>query len=476
MFADETKSLSPSSPTLLSPRCLENINRENPNLFSPPCSSSSEQRLIDSMGLAPATARPQEFDTPIHLLPMELVAGIFTICHETEDLNDSPTGCARVIISHVCSRWRAIILSIPTLWCTISIRGPRGSTKPRLEAHLERSAMCPLSLHFVSNISTAQHSVEQIKDYMVLTIVHAQRWKSVQLDLTYEHAPPILDVLNSTSFPSLEILNVNVLDWPQAPSNALFDIFSSYSGIRKLSWRGSVGTPPSSFLAALTHFEIGPSLSLRQLYTLLSQCCHVSELRISTTRDSGEGPLHDTAVITLDKLEVLSVFTNEPFEEVFDRVCLPRLRQLEIRFLGNFPAPGRPSRGLDTFLVRSKCALQEFLLRDKYIPSEALIQLLHMPNLETVRDLSIDVPSLDDRVLATLTRPVDGEGILPRLQTSSFWRLQSSDGTLGDMMVSRVQGVGQHLKRMRTTLPGFFPKDMHALKSLEAQGMHTEYG
>ncbi|KAL0945299.1 hypothetical protein HGRIS_000805 [Hohenbuehelia grisea] len=468
MFTDEALS---SSPTPLS--SLQH---------SPPGLSFSKQALIDAASLASATAQPREFDTPIYLLPTELVAGIFAICHETEeeDYRDSATRCSRVIISHVCSRWRAVILSMPSLWSTISVRGPRGSSHHRLEAHLERSAMFPLSLHFVSNLFTAEQSVGNIKDNMVLTIVHAQRWKSVQLHLTYEHARPILDVLQSTSFPSLESLDLNIQDWPLETSNAIFEALSAdSSSIRKLSWRGPGGMPPSPCWATLTHLEVGNAFSLREIYTLLSRCRDVVELHIYSIRDSGEGPLHAGAVITLDKLEVLSVFTREPLEDLFDRLCLPRLKQLELRYLGSIPAAGRPSRAIDTFLARSKCSLEEFLLRDTCMPSEALDQLLRMPNFDTVRDLSIQLPPLDDRVLATLTRSVDGEGLLPQLQIFSFWRSHATNGTLGDMLTSRFQGSGQNLQCLRTAIraTAFCLRDRQTLNNLKARGMDiVEYG
>ncbi|KAL0945297.1 hypothetical protein HGRIS_000803 [Hohenbuehelia grisea] len=431
--------------------------------------------------------QPHKAGTPspsIHKLPVELITDIFAICHTTEADNrrDSTTGCARVTLSHVCSRWRAVSLSMPTLWSTITIHAPRGSSIARLEAHLERSAMCPLTMHFISDVtfSTYEYNVEIMKSNVAKTIIHAQRWKSVQLGLTYEHANPILDLLQSTSYPSIEILDVRVEHWPQRASDAVFELLSSSSVIRRISWSGPAGIPPRPCWAALTHLDVGINLSLRQLYTLLSQCRHVVELRICAARESGEGPLYDGAMITLEKLEILSVLTREPLEDLLDRLCLPRLKQLELRYLGSIPAAGRPSRAIDTLLARSKCSLEGFLILDMCMPFEALNQLLRMPNLNTVRDFTIQHPFIDDRVLATLTRRMDGEDILPQLQAFSFWRLSSTvtDGALGDMVMSRCKGAGQHLERFRTDLraTALCSRDRDALDSLKMRGMDIQYG
>ncbi|KAL0945270.1 hypothetical protein HGRIS_000781 [Hohenbuehelia grisea] len=437
--------------------------------------------------------QPHKAGTPspsIHKLPAELIADIFAICHATEAGNrrHSTTGCARVTLSHVCSRWRAVSLSMPTLWSTITIRAPRDSNIARLEAHLERSAMCPLTLHFISDhssfsFSTYEYNVEIMKSNVAKTIIHAHRWKSVQLDLPNEYANPILDLLQSTSYPSIEILDLRIEYWPQRASDAVFKLLSTSSVIRRISWSGPAAIPPRPCWAALTHLDVGNNLSLRQLYTLLSQCRHVVELRICATRESGEGPLDDGAMITLEKLEILSVLTLEPLEDLLDRLCLPRLKQLELQYLqypGLNPAAGRPSRAIDTFLARSKCSLEEFLIRDMGMPFEALNQLLRMPNLNTVRHLTIHYPFIDDHILATLTRRVDGEDILPQLQAFSFWHLQGNvaDGALGDMVMSRCKGAGQHLERLRTEVRAtdLCSRDREALDSLKMRGLDIQYG
>ncbi|KAL0945300.1 hypothetical protein HGRIS_000806 [Hohenbuehelia grisea] len=115
--------------------------------------SFSKLRLVDAVRLAPTTPQPRAVGTsipPVHRLPTELLADIFALCHavEEDDRGGSALGCARVMLSHVCRRWRAVILSMPLLWSTISVGSRRKQGRYMLQAHLDRSASCPLSLRW----------------------------------------------------------------------------------------------------------------------------------------------------------------------------------------------------------------------------------------------------------------------------------------------------------------------------------------
>ncbi|KAL0952974.1 hypothetical protein HGRIS_007185 [Hohenbuehelia grisea] len=400
------------------------------------------------------------------------------MCHMTEEdhLRDSATGCARVILSHVCRRWRSIILSMPILWSIITIRGPKGSSLPRLKEHLERSASCPLSISVNANatIGAVEQNLEPIKDIVALTVLHAQRWKSFELSLSYEYAHSILALLQSTTFPSLENLNVHTQSWERKDSYALFEALTS-PGIRTISWCASIGIPPNSCWASLTQITIWNTLSLREVYALFCQCHEIVELGLYNI--SGHSPLENEAMITVDKLEVFSTFTHEPLHGLFDKLCLPRLKHLALRHVGATSSPDRPCSGIATVLPRWNCALEEFVVREPLMDPEALDQLLRMPNFDSTRDLSIESPSLNDSVLTALTRKADGECILPQLETLSFWRSQSTDGTLGDMVTSRFQGIGPNLKQLWTTFRngGSRLRDKHALDFLKARGMDIDY-
>ncbi|KAL0950266.1 hypothetical protein HGRIS_010246 [Hohenbuehelia grisea] len=446
-----------------------------------PCSSInlsfSKLRLVDAVRLAPTSPQPQAVGTsipPIHQLPTELVAEIFALCHAAEEdhRGNSASACARVILSHVCRRWRAVILCMPLLWSTISVHGPGDSSLSRLKAHLERSGTCPLSLRFIAHISTTEGRVENIADILTLAVAHAQRWRALRLYISEDHARPILNLIRATSFPSIETLEISVDEWEQQDSHAIFEALSS-SSIRKLSWRGPRGIPPSPHWTVLTHIHVRSPLSICEAHTLLSQCHVVVELRLDSV--STEGSPSDRAMVTLPELEVLSVSTYEALDGFFDKLCTPRLRRLVLRHFDRISTSNDSCGAIDPFLARSNCALEELVFRDDHMPSDALDRLLRVPCLDTVRDLSIELPPLNDRALETLTRRMHGEFILPRLESLFFWRSQSTDGTLGDMLASRSQGGEHSLKRLRTGIDGSRLRDRHALDGLKLGGMDIDY-
>ncbi|KAJ6592359.1 hypothetical protein B0H19DRAFT_886738, partial [Mycena capillaripes] len=53
---------------------------------------------------------------PIQRLPVELLHEIFCACLPHAKYTPASKRLAPLLVSWVCSRWRSIALSIPTLW------------------------------------------------------------------------------------------------------------------------------------------------------------------------------------------------------------------------------------------------------------------------------------------------------------------------------------------------------------------------
>ncbi|KAL0945295.1 hypothetical protein HGRIS_000801 [Hohenbuehelia grisea] len=441
-----------------------------------------DQHLVDTMREAPSTLQPYEVVTPfpsVHQLPTEMLAVIFAFCHamDDDDHRGPATSCARVILSHVCHRWRAVILSMPLLWCTIRVHGARDCSLSRLKAHLERSMPCPLSISVMANIGSAERKVEHVEDIISLAVAHAQRWKSLRLYLGDSHAPDILNLIRTTSFPSIESLDVSVEDWAYKDSDAILEALATSSRVRSLAWCGPGGIPPNSCWATLAHIDISNPLSLREVHVLLSQCHLVVELRLWSIL--GDSTLDDEAPITSYHLEMLSVFTHEALDSLFDRLSLPRLKRLTTRYYHHIASYNLSCKAFDSLLTRSNCSLEEFVFRDDHMPPEALDELLRIPKLDALRSLSVEFPTFTDRILETLTCGGRGGCILPRLETLSFWRSQSTDGRLGAMATSRASSRGEYrfgnLKRLRTAVEGSRVLDRHELDTLKLNGMGIDY-
>ncbi|KAF8212006.1 hypothetical protein K438DRAFT_1222556 [Mycena galopus ATCC 62051] len=87
-------------------------------------------------------------------------------------------------LSQVRAPWRALVLSMPTLWASFSIQlaqqnSPRIiSQRQLLHLHLERSDKCPLS--FDADFGKPETFVHA-KDILVSLVDHSTRWLNVKM-------------------------------------------------------------------------------------------------------------------------------------------------------------------------------------------------------------------------------------------------------------------------------------------------------
>ena len=99
---------------------------------------------------------------PINWLPTELLIEIFLIRTEDESANLAvglPYNPAPVLISHVCHKWRELVLATPHLWSFISYRTPQWIPQPLL-VFLQRAENSPITFNFISIPNTnASHNL-----------------------------------------------------------------------------------------------------------------------------------------------------------------------------------------------------------------------------------------------------------------------------------------------------------------------------
>lgn len=95
--------------------------------------------------------RIQNEMSPIHKLPRDLLqAVLYHACWS----NEHKASCFAVTLSHVCSRWRTILLSTPQFWCDVTVDG-RDPSFPA--TCLARSGDLPLDVTIQFNYSTPPH-------------------------------------------------------------------------------------------------------------------------------------------------------------------------------------------------------------------------------------------------------------------------------------------------------------------------------
>ncbi|THU94579.1 hypothetical protein K435DRAFT_798780 [Dendrothele bispora CBS 962.96] len=154
---------------------------------------------------------------PVRRLPPDILFELFTACLDstpvldlrssrlTEDSLDIKS--PRWVLGHVCSVWRSVVLSSPSLWSNIklSITKKNSTFSSRtllLGLHLQRTQQRPLSV----SLYGGYNSLNESHPFLVLLLPTAPRWnalfvamKTGHISQCLEPAKPFLERLNTLS-------------------------------------------------------------------------------------------------------------------------------------------------------------------------------------------------------------------------------------------------------------------------------------
>ncbi|KAF8183620.1 hypothetical protein BJ912DRAFT_905849 [Pholiota molesta] len=120
---------------------------------------------------------------PSGRLPIELLSEIFLLCVD-ESVDARNTIHIPLLLSNICSRWRAAAIANPQLWARLSIQLSGTVSRPKtalVDTWLTRSAACPLTIYvFWEEAPYADtHTVlDRLMD-------HAERWRTMFFYLPY---------------------------------------------------------------------------------------------------------------------------------------------------------------------------------------------------------------------------------------------------------------------------------------------------
>lgn len=410
----------------------------------------------DSMASLDLTAR----------LPAELMGEIFQILVESRGsykLFSANSDAADVpwSLSRVCSRWRQLALSMPSLWNDINVTGaydygPKVAALKKnpvglLELVLRRSGAVPLSLYYEENPhGGAPDHIDAVGLQLFHTIlVHAGRWRSVHFTVT----PALLTMLRAGCFQQLKTLTVILLPCRNiVTAPASLDIFAGMPKLETLEIEGS--TLPTAFilpdiptpLPSLKKIHLTADLdtevpyidaNLYRFFTLSS----IRSIRYLGNEDSDE---------LVDRLPIAVTSNVERIETsctvLIENLVTPGLRHLWLGDPNDEDVPlTRVTDTVPPLIHRSDCELVSFHLRsinfevDENIPSV----LKAMPTLEEFRLFS-DLTFMRwtekhrEAVMAVIHAMAEtqasGFHILPRLKSFSLGAgNQYSGGELGFM-------------------------------------------
>jgi hypothetical protein len=177
--------------------------------------------------------------SPLRRIPAELISLIFTFASARKFMGTYliNTEAGPWVLSAVCSRWRNIALSQPSLWTCISLDftddGPdspyAAGILPIVRAHLERSQQFPLDITFHPFFETHCTKMEQC--VLDLLALHSDRWET----LIFSGSPSMYGALDSIrdNLPILRRLNVTVRSEHGEPTLDISDLFESCPALQE---------------------------------------------------------------------------------------------------------------------------------------------------------------------------------------------------------------------------------------------------
>ncbi|TFK52242.1 hypothetical protein OE88DRAFT_1734270 [Heliocybe sulcata] len=305
------------------------------------------------------SSRKAHISRRIHTLPPELLAHIFVL--GTENNTMFP-----VTLSHVCSTWRRLALSTPSLWRRIVLDHRTDMWQERIRRAKACSLDIQLSSRIYREVESGRLVRHQVLDfynvhwYMDVANPWIHRWRTFEV-IFHDYAPwlwnaALAECCTKNPFLSAPALEELVLVHPHNDDTKEFLLFGGRAPrLRRVALNGiRLAWLPSLFanLTVLdyTHhgFTVG-STAVTEVLSMLSVSSSLSELRVSfpsRMRLVAASPL-DRRAITLPYLSrlVLRVQTPDiPVELllVATHLITPSLRSLHLlddtRALSSFPA------------------------------------------------------------------------------------------------------------------------------------------
>lgn len=285
--------------------------------------------------------------SPIRRLPFDIIRNIFLLCRPIETDRIMKATDAPVLITHVCSHWRSVALTVPHLWTTIYIDKPKEKYSYQLAwKFLERSRDLPLTF----TMRLEQKISQSDQDFLSLLSHSAHRWRMLHITgpkwaiIPFPvDVSPILDALSfdCSEYPAY---------WLQAEEESDFfksNIFKANNVqhlFLRISFIGFTSGSFPSFFPHLTDLVLDGTtrapgkhlyLSVSKAFLILSRCPRLirCSLWIATSTFKSDGfaaHVMSSQPISLPLLEYLFVF--DAFAEakgLFQLLELPALRRVE---------------------------------------------------------------------------------------------------------------------------------------------------
>ncbi|PPR05612.1 hypothetical protein CVT26_009134 [Gymnopilus dilepis] len=364
--------------------------------------------------------------SPMDRLPVEIISIIFGYFVEKPDFIPSPVMSAhnlaypqQLTLGAVCSNWRRIAWSLPSLWTSLAFQFTTSTsyTRVRLAVEwLERSGRLPVDIILSTPDNPGSFKQPDLSRAMPLiraVNLCSDRWRSLTLFLPQSFMSFIHDANGPP--PMLLHLHVNSHDVASLDisQTAPKSVHIANIPLEELSmkWHEVTRISTSNFYDAHDCLQI-----LRQA-TKVEQCFFYLK--------NGGDPTSNLIVnCQLTCLDV-TFYSGHNIAFFFDHITLPALKSLT---LNDLPFDILPVNSLVSFFRRSSCQLDSLCLDDPFMFRRDAMEL--MSAIPSVSDLSLHfrIPGRESNIslllgpfyqsLASLT-DIQGRSLLllPRLKT-----------------------------------------------------------
>ncbi|KAJ7160048.1 hypothetical protein C8R46DRAFT_1106833 [Mycena filopes] len=378
--------------------------------------------------------------SPVRRLPLDVIQEIFLACAPSHRNCVMSASEAPVLLTRVCSSWRAIAFSTPRLWARIHIVEPQrfqggdlDSIEAKaaqrfevLQAWLGRSGNCPLSISLIAapedtEFMPAVASPSPTKPFLQALVPFARRWQHVELTLSpiglesisriTASDVPLLEsfkLQHDYQFPPrrVDLANFGILQGPNLVSFCVLgnDIISETLPLRWNQLTVLAMTTPGAWQTAMT------SESVMQL---LWRCPELRTCRFSVNDRIESGSyLPAVELKSMHTLDLQCEVVGLTLPRLLDRLSLPELRHFSLSGQAGVDPADRPSLA-KAFARWSRLETLE-LTGNTFSKSSLLETLRSLP--DSLQQLKIhDIPNtsegpgiipttcLDDKALAILT-------------------------------------------------------------------------
>ena len=364
------------------------------------------------------------------------------------------------VISRVCRQWRSIILSMPLLWSTFYIYGPKKQHESKLALWLERSKTCLLTFQLTESWTADPDILRNILSQLISQV---HRWKDAHIYVSTAAQHSLLEIRPGAAS-SLQSADLHLRDWDVPHADKMWQILHSSSSLTQADWQHLyLGGPPNHApWAQLTHLFLYHPVTPSMLVDILCSCKQLTELRVWSLIPGSSPPVSSDLLLPHLRLLVMDGYGVDP-GLVIDRLTLPSLSHVRV------PEKHCTRPSLLNLLIRSRCCLRTFILDEGHITEERILAYLALPEFRSVMHLILRVPLTDKILLALFRREVEHDGrihvvdFFPKLRTLHIKDLtmperRLPDGLVAAMVQSRLAcDIQRGLSRLQYIEMGYLP-------------------